>query len=107
MSKSKGRPTRMADVLGSHLKTRRVDAGIKPAKIASHADIDQGTVYNFENGRLIRRLDEVVEAYAEELGVSPSDLWLEASEKLQRPVASSDDKQPKGRRGPAKTPRKF
>lgn len=52
--------------------------GIRPARIASRADVDQATIRNLENGRWIRRIEDVIEAYAGELGVDASDLWMDA-----------------------------
>lgn len=61
---------------------RRLALGKRQVHVAAMADVDQSTIDRFERCMAWpRKLDQVIAAYAEILGVTQQDLWAEAVER--------------------------
>jgi transcriptional regulator with XRE-family HTH domain len=70
---------RMLDHLGRACREARATAGLRQIDIASTAGTQNATVSRFETGtRFPIDLDRLVDAYAEECGVSALSLWTAA-----------------------------
>jgi transcriptional regulator with XRE-family HTH domain len=67
--------------LGRACRDARSKAGLLQSDIASACGTSHATVSRFETDGIVPRLigvDELVNAYARELGVDPAELWREA-----------------------------
>lgn len=51
---------------------------VRAARIAVALDGSESRVARFESGAQFRKVDEIVDAYAQELGVEPIDIWRAA-----------------------------
>lgn len=71
----------MLQHLGEAARRARETAGLRQIDIATTARVGHVTVSRFERGEAWpHRPDELVDAYAEELGVEAIDLWVAALE---------------------------
>lgn len=69
----------MARRLGATCKEARQTAGLNLLDIATRAGVSQTTIHYFERGDWwARKTDQIVAAYARELGMSAEDIWLAA-----------------------------
>lgn len=68
---------RMLDHLGQACARERERAGLRQIDIATAADVSHVTIHRFETpgGGTPRDLDTVVDAYAHECNLRPTDLW--------------------------------
>jgi transcriptional regulator with XRE-family HTH domain len=66
------------EVLAETARTAREKAGLKQVRIAAALNVDQSTVYRFEQGRWPRDPEAMIRAYAEETETAESELWREA-----------------------------
>lgn len=66
--------------LGLVAKEMRGKKRIRRSAIAARIKKESPAIGNFENGKTWQALDELVNAYAEELGIEPTDLWRAALE---------------------------
>jgi transcriptional regulator with XRE-family HTH domain len=72
----------MAARLGAAAREGRETAGLSLLDIATTAGVSQTTIHRFELGDGWRRqTDQIVNAYARELGVDAEDLWKAALER--------------------------
>lgn len=69
----------MAANLGAVARDARRAAGLTLMDIANRAGVSQGTIHHFETrGRWSPKTDEIVAAYAREVGISEKELWRAA-----------------------------
>jgi transcriptional regulator with XRE-family HTH domain len=71
----------MAQRLGAACREARRAAGLRQIDIATAAGVDHSTISRFETGygnRWREDTDDIVAAYAHELGITPEELWRRA-----------------------------
>lgn len=69
--------------LGAIARQLRRDAGVKLVRIGASLDKSEASLSRFESGKVQpEHLDETVKAYAEELGISVSEIWAAALEQM-------------------------
>ena len=84
-----------ADYVGDGAMIKALAAAAKEAReaadpkrkiihIAVVADVDPSTIWRFERGHWPRNADDIIAAYAAELGLDPLELWKRALERLSR-----------------------
>lgn len=72
----------MLPYLGQAAKDLRVAAGARQIDIATRCGVSEATVSRFERGkRWPIRTDDLIAAYAREVGVRPRDVWSAALER--------------------------
>lgn len=65
--------------LANACREARLGAHVRQLDIATRIGVSETTIGRFERGRLWpHRTDEIVAAYADELGISAVDLWARA-----------------------------
>ena len=73
----------MLKELGRVAREVREEAELRQVDIATPAGVDHAVISNFEIGiRFPERLDPVIDAYEEECGLSPGDLWRRAAAEI-------------------------
>jgi hypothetical protein len=77
-------PEGILELIGRVARARRLERGIKLVRVGAAADKSEGSLARFEAGRNWQELDRVVSAYAEEVGMSPYELWREALDLWER-----------------------
>lgn len=96
---------RLLPILITTLSERRKTANAtdpevgKVRRIAASADVSESTIYGFERGAKNRTTwpddtDEIVWAYAEALGIQPSEIWRDALERLANAPREAGDESP-------------
>jgi hypothetical protein len=67
--------------LAAAARELREQADRKQVHVAAGADVDQSTVWRFEHsGTFPRNVDSLIAAYAEDLSMSPIEIWAKALE---------------------------
>lgn len=86
--------------LAEAAKQARATAGRKQVHVAASADMDQSSIWRFEEKRAAwpRNTDMVIGAYAEDLDIDPLDLWETAiqlwrADRAREPQRITDDGQ--------------
>lgn len=78
--------------LGRAARTLREERGIEQWRVGAAANRGSDAVGKFEQGKTFQTLDEFVQAYAEELGVEPIDIWRAACRLMDEEAKSTNNK---------------